>query len=245
MTDYAPIRPIKPGWRERRRLKKATAADQRQAERRLATWRREDKHERVISMGGVHQTLAHPAGPCPGHSAQEEANECPYKHSEYAWVGAAADLAREQAAAEMEAEWAVDETNARPAPADEFDSVEYVRRGEYAESLACDATRNGGPTLDVTPEGIARRRRHDALRNADRSVPTQTLYRYFDASGRLLYVGITQRGHRRSQEHAETASWWPKVASQTLEHFDTHAEVEAAEKKAIHTEKPIYNIVGR
>jgi hypothetical protein len=71
-----------------------------------------------------------------------------------------------------------------------------------------------------------------------------TLYRYFDAEGRLLYVGITGQTAMRGLQHARYSQWWPRVASATYEHFATRAEAESAELAAITNECPRYNRDG-
>jgi hypothetical protein len=69
------------------------------------------------------------------------------------------------------------------------------------------------------------------------------LYRMFDHEGKLLYVGIT--GHVARFDNHATKRWFPCVASITLEWCDTEAAARAAERRAIQTERPRYNIAGR
>lgn len=66
------------------------------------------------------------------------------------------------------------------------------------------------------------------------------VYRMFDEAGRLLYVGISGRA-RRFDDHA-VKRWFPLVSLITLEWHATHAAAALAEKRAIATEKPRYNI---
>jgi hypothetical protein len=75
-----------------------------------------------------------------------------------------------------------------------------------------------------------------------RTKPT-TLYRFFDAESVLLYIGITARGLARWHQHADDKPWWPQVASCTTEHFPSRAEAYAAEREAIRTERPRYNVI--
>jgi hypothetical protein len=72
------------------------------------------------------------------------------------------------------------------------------------------------------------------------SKPT-TLYRYYDANHKLLYVGITCRGARRAEEHAKSQPWWPRQAWMRSVHYDTWVEAEEAERLAIAAEKPECN----
>jgi hypothetical protein len=74
-----------------------------------------------------------------------------------------------------------------------------------------------------------------------RNGPT-SLYRLHDAQGGLLYVGIAGNPGRRFQEHAGTKPWWGQVRWVHVEHYETRTEAEAAETKAIRTERPRYNV---
>jgi predicted GIY-YIG superfamily endonuclease len=71
---------------------------------------------------------------------------------------------------------------------------------------------------------------------------TQTLYRHFDASDNLLYIGVSSRISQRIKEHSMHSSWWQNVSKITLEHFETRKEVLEAERNAIIAEKPRHNI---
>lgn len=71
----------------------------------------------------------------------------------------------------------------------------------------------------------------------------ESVYQYFDARGRLLYVGVTARNVRRAQEHAETKDWWPQATGCTLEHFDTRELALARERELIERHAPPYNTV--
>lgn len=70
-----------------------------------------------------------------------------------------------------------------------------------------------------------------------------TLYRLYDTSGALLYVGITSKRTERFTGHAATAKWWPEITSITLEHFAKRADAESAERTAIKNENPVHNVV--
>lgn len=72
---------------------------------------------------------------------------------------------------------------------------------------------------------------------------TQTLYRFFDSTGALLYVGITATPGARWKKHAADKSWWTDVTTATVEHHPTREAVEAAERQAIRTEYPRHNVV--
>lgn len=76
------------------------------------------------------------------------------------------------------------------------------------------------------------------------ATPT-TLYRLYDESGDLLYVGISVRPFQRVKEHRGDKEWWTQVASQTFTHYHTRDEAADAELEAIRTEHPRYNKAGR
>lgn len=69
------------------------------------------------------------------------------------------------------------------------------------------------------------------------------VYRFRDASGRLLYVGATSAGPKRWGEHALVQPWWPEVATVQVEHHDSLDAAFAAEASAIRTEDPLHNHV--
>jgi predicted GIY-YIG superfamily endonuclease len=71
----------------------------------------------------------------------------------------------------------------------------------------------------------------------------QALYRMFDSSGRLIYVGVTGNLGRRLGNHSEKL-WFPRVMTIKLQWFFTRAEALAAERQAIQTEMPLVNIAG-
>ena len=72
---------------------------------------------------------------------------------------------------------------------------------------------------------------------------TTTLYRHYDSAGQLLYVGIADDVRARFRVHM-SATWWEDMARFTLEDFPTRASAVDAERKAIATERPLYNIAG-
>jgi hypothetical protein len=72
---------------------------------------------------------------------------------------------------------------------------------------------------------------------------TTDLYRYFDAEGRLLYVGISFSAIARAAQHRKSKGWWRDVANMTIEHLPTRAAALDAERNAIIGEKPAHNIV--
>jgi hypothetical protein len=81
------------------------------------------------------------------------------------------------------------------------------------------------------------------IKRQERRLPTSTtLYRFFDADGDLLYVGITHMETMRWRQHSKTKDWWREVTTIKVAHFDTRDEALAAEAKAIRQERPRHNI---
>lgn len=72
------------------------------------------------------------------------------------------------------------------------------------------------------------------------SSPT-SVYRYYDASGVLIYVGITKTGIYRNQQHNASKEWWPFVASQSVDHFPTRSAAHAREVALIQQYRPPFN----
>lgn len=69
------------------------------------------------------------------------------------------------------------------------------------------------------------------------------VYRLFSAKDELLYVGVSKGFGQRWIAHAHVQPWWPEVARQAIDWFDTRDEALAAETHAIREEHPLYNIV--
>lgn len=68
------------------------------------------------------------------------------------------------------------------------------------------------------------------------------LYRFYSATGQLLYVGITNNPGNRFTQHQQDKPWWHDVAGISVERFDTREEALAAETRAIAVEHPLYNV---
>lgn len=66
------------------------------------------------------------------------------------------------------------------------------------------------------------------------------LYRYLDACGRPLYIGVTGDVKQRRESHAHSR-WDREAADYTVEWHDTLEDALAAEFRAIKAEKPKYN----
>lgn len=81
-----------------------------------------------------------------------------------------------------------------------------------------------------------------AIRRRDTDGP-HVLYRMFDRSERLLYVGITLNPPGRFRGHQGEKAWWDQVATVTLEQHENRRALEIAETNAIIAERPLHNIV--
>lgn len=82
--------------------------------------------------------------------------------------------------------------------------------------------------------------------------PTQTfwrdrpaVYRVFDETGRLIYVGQSIKVPHRLAEH-RSQSWWYRLlaAKVRVELHPTQDAAKAAEKIAIQEERPVFNAMG-
>jgi hypothetical protein len=70
-----------------------------------------------------------------------------------------------------------------------------------------------------------------------------SVYRCFDASGELLYIGSTWRlPAQRLREHRTGKPWWDEVAEVRVERHPLET-LRAVETQAIQQERPRYNIV--
>jgi predicted GIY-YIG superfamily endonuclease len=68
------------------------------------------------------------------------------------------------------------------------------------------------------------------------------LYRYYDARGRLLYIGITNSVTRRDNQHGTGKRWRSQIATSRVEWFPTRTDALEAERRAIRREHPAFNI---
>jgi predicted GIY-YIG superfamily endonuclease len=67
------------------------------------------------------------------------------------------------------------------------------------------------------------------------------LYRFYDASDTLLYVGVSSNPAVRWGTHATEKHWWPQVARKTIVVYGSRMEAEIAEGIAIRSESPVHN----
>ncbi len=67
------------------------------------------------------------------------------------------------------------------------------------------------------------------------------LYRLYDSSGALLYIGVTNDPQTRFAQHAADKNWWPLVARTEIEWYSTRPDALAAEEAAIKAKSPRFN----
>jgi len=70
------------------------------------------------------------------------------------------------------------------------------------------------------------------------------LYRHFDRSGRLLYVGVSLSAVRRLSQHQKSL-WHDDITRVEVEHFKNRESAAKAEAIAIKKEHPLYNKTHR
>lgn len=69
------------------------------------------------------------------------------------------------------------------------------------------------------------------------------LYRLFDETGRLLYVGISVDPGKRFAQHRSDKTWWSEVRNMTVQPMPTRQAALDAEREAIKNERPRHNAV--
>lgn len=68
---------------------------------------------------------------------------------------------------------------------------------------------------------------------------TTQLYRHYDKDGLLLYVGISSNFFARPHKNSK---WFYRIATITIEHYETRNLALEAETAAIVAEKPVFNL---
>ncbi|GAA1025657.1 hypothetical protein GCM10009557_00420 [Virgisporangium ochraceum] len=68
------------------------------------------------------------------------------------------------------------------------------------------------------------------------------MYRLYDDAGSLLYIGASHNPEQRWRDHRKEKLWRARMASMTVEWYSDRAAAESAEKEAIATEEPEYNV---
>ena len=70
-----------------------------------------------------------------------------------------------------------------------------------------------------------------------------TLYRHFDSSDNLLYIGVSLNEFNRFKQHMVNSDWSNDAAYTTYERFNTREEALIAERDSIIRERPLYNTI--
>lgn len=70
------------------------------------------------------------------------------------------------------------------------------------------------------------------------------VYRFYNDTGALLYIGIAGSPKARFAQHAETKRWWWEVATWLIDWYGSREEAAAVEAFGIVQENPAYNIAG-
>lgn len=71
--------------------------------------------------------------------------------------------------------------------------------------------------------------------------PRHHVYRFFDETGRLLYVGATYNLPQRLAKH-RARHWFRHVRRQEVTTYPERRAAFAAEREAIRSEKPLHNL---
>jgi hypothetical protein len=71
--------------------------------------------------------------------------------------------------------------------------------------------------------------------------PGAVVYRFYDATGTLLYVGSTLNFQRRLAEHKCKVSWWEDVTRIEIARYDDGLSARVAEARWIREEAPKHN----
>jgi predicted GIY-YIG superfamily endonuclease len=69
------------------------------------------------------------------------------------------------------------------------------------------------------------------------------LYRHYNSSGELLYIGISISQLQRLAQHKQYSHWIMEVSDIKIENFETREEALKAERWAIKEECPKYNVI--
>lgn len=98
-----------------------------------------------------------------------------------------------------------------------------------------------GLSLPGPRERAMRRTAKQPKRRGPLSVVTHWLYWFYDLHGELLYIGITNSGVKRMEQHGAEKEWWMEVSRVDVEHYATREEAEEAERAAIRRYRPKFN----
>jgi hypothetical protein len=69
------------------------------------------------------------------------------------------------------------------------------------------------------------------------------LYRFYDTTDQLLYVGISIHAAQRAGQHRHASPWWSDAVRMEVERYPDRSSAEDAERRAIINEHPLHNVV--
>lgn len=69
------------------------------------------------------------------------------------------------------------------------------------------------------------------------------LYRFYDETGKLLYVGISVNPGARFAQHRSDKPWWAQIVDIKVQPMPSRGAALAAEREAIKNERPSYNTI--
>lgn len=71
------------------------------------------------------------------------------------------------------------------------------------------------------------------------------IYRLYDASGQLLYLGLANDPERRWEEHSRSKFWWHLVARKEVAWYASREEAGRVEEEATASERPKHDMLWR
>lgn len=74
--------------------------------------------------------------------------------------------------------------------------------------------------------------------------PRTALYRHYNLSGELLYIGISANAMKRIEEHKKS-HWVQNITRIEIQYFDERDDAKKAESLAIKSEFPLFNIAHK
>jgi len=69
------------------------------------------------------------------------------------------------------------------------------------------------------------------------------LYRHYNSTGELLYIGISLSVLNRLGQHKDNSHWFNSITNISIESYNTREEALIAERDSIINERPYYNTI--
>lgn len=114
---------------------------------------------------------------------------------------------------------------------------------EGRPTFAAARTVCGNPSTHISFHAEPEQTRKICRECTTKALGEFVVYRFFNASGRLLYIGYTSDLAPRLRAHSRPGGspWWPQVANRRFEFFPSEQAARAAERAAIRAELPVHN----